>query len=78
MRSEWMKTLLSDAGDVSAKRVAMLMATTALSLSVIIISIAGLAVGIDMSGPLTAVAWPLAALGGAAYVGGKHVESSTS
>ena len=78
MSNDWMNALLSDAGEVSAKRVAMLMATTALSLSVIIISVAGLVVGIDMSGPLTAVAWPLAALGGAAYVGGKRVESSTS
>jgi hypothetical protein len=73
----WFKTLLSDQGDVSAKRVCMLVATLALAISVIITSIAGIVSGKDVAGALTALAWPLAALGGAAYVGGKAVESNT-
>lgn len=77
MSTTYMKQLLSDSGDVSAKRFVMLMAGASLSFSVIIISVAGLLAGSDISGALTAVAWPLAALGGAAYVGGKAVESNT-
>ena len=51
----------------------MLMATAALSLCTVILSIAHV-MGRDAAMALAAVAWPLAALGGVSYVGGKNVE----
>ena len=60
-------------GQVSSKRIAMLSATFALAVATIILACAAFA-GHDVAGALAAVAAPLALLGGASYVGGKHVE----
>lgn len=76
----WLHEAVSDSQSerVSSKRVAMLMATTALSISVISLSFAALAFGYDVAFELGAVSVPLAGLGGYSYVGGKGAELSRS
>lgn len=72
----WLREAISDSQTkrVSSKRVAMLMATTALSVSVIALSIAALMFGYDVALELGAVSVPLAGLGGYSYVNGKGAE----
>jgi len=73
--SNWIREAISDgqSGRVSSKRVAMLMASFALSVSVISLSVAAL-MGYSVALELGAVSVPLAGLGGYSYVGGKSAE----
>ena len=57
----------------SSKRVGLLLATSSMSVSVVILSIAALN-GHEVSMALGAVAVPLAGLNGYSYVGGKMAE----
>ena len=60
-------------GRGSSKRVGLLIATCAMSLSLVILSIAALS-GHEVSMAMGAVAVPLAGLNGYSYVGGKMAE----
>ena len=53
-------------GQASSKRVALLMATCALSVATVLLSIAAV-MGYSVAGELGAVAFPLAGLGGWSY-----------
>lgn len=72
----WLREAISDgtSGRASAKRLAMLIATLALALAVVILSVAGF-IGRDIAVALGAVAVPLAGLGGYGYVNGKSAEA---
>ena len=71
----WLRESISDGktGTASSKRVIALMAATALSFAVVVLSIAAL-FGYETYLELGAVTVPLAGLGGASYVGGKIAE----
>jgi len=68
------RELLSDSGEVSSKRVTMLLAAAALAISVVVLSIAAV-MGREVAAALGAVAVPLAGLGGYSYVQGSRVQS---
>jgi len=63
-------------GRGSSKRVGLLIATCAMSLSLILLAIAAL-YGHEVSMALGSVAVPLAGLNGYSYVGGKQAERSS-
>ncbi|MCG2585524.1 hypothetical protein [Massilia sp. TS11] len=71
----WLRESISDGrtGRASSKRVAMLLATLALALAVVILAAAAV-FGRDVAAAIAAVAVPLAGIGGGAYVGGKSAE----
>ncbi len=71
----WLLDAITDSvtNRVSSKRVAMLVATVALAFAVVVLAVAGF-VGRDVAAALTAVAVPLAGLGGYSYVNGKAAE----
>ena len=72
----WLHGAIKDntTGGYSSKRIAMLMATFALAVSTILLSIAAM-YGRDVAMALGAVSVPLAGLGGYSYVGGKTAEA---
>ena len=72
----WLKEAATDPfhGCVSSKRVAMLTATFSLALATVGLSIAA-CLGYEVAAALSAVAIPLAGLGGWSYVGGKTAEA---
>ena len=57
----------------SSKRIGLLLATTAMSVSLVILAVASLS-GHEVSMAMGAVAVPLAGLNGYSYVGGKQAE----
>lgn len=71
----WVHEALSDSQSqrVSAKRVAMLMATLSMSVAEVILAVAAL-YGRNVDVALAAVSVPLAGLGGYSYVNGKANE----
>jgi len=71
----WLRETLSDSstGRLSSKRVAMMMATSSLSISTIILAVAAL-MGRQVDVALGAVSVPLAGLGGYSYVNGKATD----
>ena len=73
---DWIAKLLSDCGDASAKRFVLIAGGLSLSLSSIILALAAV-YGKDVSNALNAVTWPLAAMAGASYIGGKAVEAKS-
>ena len=77
MSSMWLRETINDSqtNKASAKRVAMLLATGSLSMSVIALSVAAIA-GYDVAASLGAVSVPLAGLGGYSYVNGKNAETN--
>jgi hypothetical protein len=72
----WLREAVTDRyhNCVSSKRVTLLVATFALALSVIMLSIAA-CMGHEVGVALGSVAVPLAGLGGWSYVGGKGAET---
>jgi len=72
----WLKEAATDRfhNCVSSKRVAMLTATFALAFATVGLSFAA-CLGYDVAGALSAVAIPLAGLGGYSYVNGKATEA---
>ncbi len=72
----WLREAVTDRyhNCVSSKRVTLLLATFALALSVVLLSVAA-CLGRDVGVALGAVAVPLAGLGGWSYVGGKGAEA---
>lgn len=74
----WLTEILSDhEGSLSAKRVAMLMATSAMSIAEIILAAAAL-YGHDVAASLAAVSVPLAGIGGYSYVNGMAQENKNA
>ena len=72
----WLKQMLSDTnGTASSKRVALLMATSSLSVATVLLAVAAL-MGYSVSGELGAVAFPLAGLGGYSYVATMNKEAT--
>lgn len=71
----WLREAINDPNSkmASSKRVGLLFATFALSISVLMLSVAAL-FGYDVAMALTAVAVPLAGLNGYSYVGGIAAE----
>lgn len=71
----WLHQALSDSATerVSAKRVAMLLATLSMSISEVVLAVAAL-YGRNVDMALAAVSVPLAGLGGYSYVNGKANE----
>lgn len=71
----WLREAISDgkSGTASAKRLAMLVATFALAIAVVVLAAAAY-LGHDVALALGAVTVPLAGLGGYSYVGGKYAE----
>lgn len=71
----WLREALSDSqtNRVSSKRLAMLMATLAMSIAEVILAVAAL-YGRQVDMALLAVSAPLAGLGGYSYVNGKAAE----
>ena len=71
----WLREAVVDGSTrvVSSKRVAMLMATSALSVSVVMLSLAAI-YGREVAAALGAVSFPLAGLGGYSYVNGKATD----
>jgi len=71
----WLREALSDSATqrVSAKRLAMLLATLSMSISEVVLAIAAL-YGRNVDMALAAVSVPLAGLGGYSYVNGKANE----
>ena len=72
----WLRESINDShtGKASSKRVAMLSGAAAMSLAVLILSVASL-FGYDVAAALWAVTIPLAGLGGYSYVNGKIAEA---
>jgi hypothetical protein len=60
-------------GQYSSKRLNAVVATGSMALVVVLLGIAA-CMGRDVAGALASIAWPLAALGGINYVGGKFAE----
>lgn len=60
-------------GQASSKRIGLLLATSALSLAVLLLAVAAL-LGRDVAAALAAVAVPLSGLNGYSYVGGISAE----
>lgn len=75
----WLREVLSDPKyhQLSSNRLAMLIATFALALSVVILSIAAL-FGYEVALALGAMSVPLAGLGGYSYVEGSRVHKITT
>jgi hypothetical protein len=71
----WLREAVSDgrSGLISTKRIVMLLAGTAMSISTLAL-VAAVFLGWDVSGPLVAFGTSLSALAGAGYVGGKAFE----
>lgn len=74
----WLRETLSDPKyhQLSSKRLAMLIATIGLAISVVILSVAAL-FGYEVALALGAVSVPLAGLGGYSYVEGSKVNKVT-
>lgn len=74
----WLREVLSDPKyhQLSSKRLAMLIATFSLALSVVILSVAAL-FGYEVALALGAVSVPLAGLGGYSYVEGSKVHKTS-
>ena len=74
----WLREVLSDPKyhQLSSKRLAMLIATFALALSVVILSVAAL-FGYEVALALGAVSVPLAGLGGYSYVEGSKIHKTS-
>jgi hypothetical protein len=72
----WLREAISDGRTdrASAKRIAMLLATLAMSISLVILAAAGY-IGNEVAMAMGAVAVPLAGLGGYSYVNGKTAEA---
>lgn len=71
---KWLTEICEDKdGQLSVKRVGLLIATVALSVSALILS-AAFYLGHDTSSALAAVCVPLAGLNGYSYVGGLNAE----
>jgi hypothetical protein len=72
----WLREAIEDSstGLASSKRVGLLLATFALSLSVVILAVAAL-FKVDTAAALAAVAIPLAGLNGYSYVGALNAEN---
>lgn len=72
---KWLREAINDSRTekASSKRIVMLLAGLAMSISVIVLSVAAL-LGHPVSGEMAAVCVPLAGLGGYAYVNGKMAE----
>jgi hypothetical protein len=77
MNLDWIKKIIEDGatGNPSAKRVALIMATIALSAGTIVLCVAAYC-GRDVALALAAVTGPLAGLAGHSYVGGKKAEAA--
>jgi hypothetical protein len=73
----WLREAINDGrtGKASSKRIVMLMGGAALSVSVVVLSVAAL-FGHPVAGELGAVSVPLAGLAGYSYVNGKQVEAN--
>jgi hypothetical protein len=73
----WLREAIGDgaSGRASSKRVAMLCAVFALSVAVVVLSVAAFN-GRDVALALGTVTVPLAGLGGYSYVGGKIAENN--
>ncbi len=71
----WLREAINDSatGKASSKRIAMLAGAAAMSLAVIVLSVAAW-FGYDVAAALWAVTVPLAGLGGYSYVNGKIAE----
>lgn len=71
----WLREAINDSttGKASSKRVVMLVAGLAMSIAVVVLSVASL-FGYAVAGELGAVSVPLAGLAGYGYVNGKQVE----
>lgn len=74
-RMNFLREAISDSANnrASAKRLAMLIATIALAVAVVMLALAAI-YGRDVAMALGAVSVPLAGLGGYSYVGGKNAE----
>ena len=74
----WLREVLSDPKyhQLSSKRLAMLIATFALALSVVILSVAAL-FGYEVALALGAVSVPLDGLGGYSYVEGSKIHKTS-
>lgn len=72
----WLREAINDGttGRASSKRVVMLLAGLAMSVAIVLLSMAALA-GHSVAGELAAVSMPLAGMSGYAYVGGKVAEA---
>ena len=72
----WLREAISDGRTdrASAKRIAMLLATLAMSISLVILAAAGY-IGNEVAMAMGAVAVPLAGMGGYSYVNGKTAEA---
>lgn len=77
--TRWLAAFLEDGknGNPSIKRAVLLMASAAMSVGIVILSIAA-ANGYEVSAALAALAVPLAGMAGYGYVGGKRVESTNA
>jgi len=75
----WLREAINDSKtkQASSKRVVMLMAGFAMSVAVVILSVAAM-FGADVAGALTAVSIPLAGLSGYSYVNGKIAERANA
>ena len=73
----WLRETINDSrtGKASSKRVAMLVAVSALGITVVLLGVAAL-FGYEVAAALGAVAFPLAGLGGYSYVNGKQAEAN--
>lgn len=71
----WLREAINDGktGQASSKRVVMLLAGVAMSIAVIVLSVAAV-FGHPVAGELGAVSVPLAGMAGYSYVGGKQAE----
>jgi hypothetical protein len=72
----WLKEAITDSttNRVSAKRVALLQASTSLSFTVIVLALSTYFKGMDITSSITATSIPLVALAGYSYVNGKANE----
>ena len=72
----WLKEAITDSttGKVSAKRVVLLQASTALAITIIVLGAAAFVKGMDVSMMITAASVPLCTLAGYSYVNGKANE----
>lgn len=73
----WLRESISDgrSNKASAKRIALLMASLAMSVAIVVLAFAALLVGRDVAAAMGAIAVPLAGLAGYGYVNGKSAEA---
>ena len=77
MSPSYLREVIADNTNASAKRFALVIATLALGVATVALSIAA-CLGVDVSVALGTVTVPLSGMAGYSYIGGKKIEAASA